>query len=136
MHPNALQRNHPYKRKCVLLAIPLPGKVLEKSPIDTQVGRLFEFLGRKIAHKPAPKPWFKTNQVDDIVLMCIAAPYVIEDNEVEFKHITSSQKLGRHASHQVGSVLKSVGRVSFGSKKFRSKIFLLIFPLNWIILRK
>ena len=32
--------------------------------------------------------------------------------------------------------LKNLGRVSFGSKKFGPKIFLLIFSLNWIILRK
>ena len=35
---------------------------------------------------------------------------------------TSSQKLGRHVSCQVRLVRKSLGRVSFGSKKFGPKI--------------
>ena len=48
---------------------------------------------------------------------------------------TSSQKLGRHVSCQVRLVRKSLGRVSFGSKKFGPKIFSLIFSLNRIILR-
>ena len=55
---------------------------------------------------------------------------------ITVRNKTSSQKLGRHASHRVRSVWKSLARVSFGSKKFGAKIFLLIFSLNWIILRK
>ena len=52
------------------------------------------------------------------------------------KNSTSLQKLGRHASRRVRSVWKSLGRVSFGSKKFGLKISLSIFSLNWIALRK
>ena len=47
---------------------------------------------------------------------------------------TSSQKLGRHVSCQVRLVRKSLGRVSFGSKKFGPKMSLSIFSLNWTIL--
>ena len=42
----------------------------------------------------------------------------------------------RLASRRVRSVWKSLGRVSFGSKKFGPKIFLMVFSLNWIILSK
>ena len=39
------------------------------------------------------------------------------------RFLTSSQKLGRHASRRVYSVWKSLCRVSFGSKKFGPKRF-------------
>ena len=47
---------------------------------------------------------------------------------------TSSQKLGRHASHLVRSEWKSSGRVSFGSKFYLPKYFYQF--SGWIISRK
>ena len=43
---------------------------------------------------------------------------------IQIQMITSSQKLGRCASRQVRSVWKSLGRVSFGSKKFGPIFFI------------
>ena len=49
---------------------------------------------------------------------------VLNEKEKYADKVTSSQKLGRHASCRVRSVWKSLGWVIFGLEKFRPKFFI------------